>query len=160
MRSPADGSADFEHSGGVTAGQLLVGRRIGVDPARGAGGQRAADLRGRADRQRLVGDLGARRDQAAGPDQRPPTDPLNNPALRTEVNFGIRWDGTVTDAVVTEKSAVPAFDQAAVAAVRGERAKYPTPPAELFGDDGVAHFSWIFARNNDLCGLGAVRVAG
>ena len=89
--------------------------------------------------------------------KRPPTDPLNNPALRTEVNFGIRWDGTVTDAVVTEKSAVPAFDQAAVAAVRGERAKYPTPPAELFGDDGVAHFSWTFARNNDLCGVGAVR---
>jgi len=42
--------------------------------------------------------------------KRPPTDPLNNPALRTEVNFGIRWDGTVTDAIVAEKSAVPAFE--------------------------------------------------
>ena len=89
--------------------------------------------------------------------KRPKTDPLNNPALRTEVNFGVRWDGTVTDAVVAEKSGLPAFDQAAVAAVRGENAKYPPPPAELFGDDGVAHFSWHFARGNDLCGVGAVR---
>ena len=89
--------------------------------------------------------------------KRPKTDPLNNPSLRTEVNFGVRWDGTVTDAVVTEKSALPAFDQAAIAAIRGERAKYPTPPAELFGDDGVAHFSWVFARDNNLCGVGAVR---
>ena len=89
--------------------------------------------------------------------KRPKTDPLNNPALRTEVNFGVRWDGTVTDAIVAEKSGVPAFDQAAVDAVRGHNAKYPPPAAELFGDDGVAHFSWVFARNNDLCGLGAVR---
>jgi len=89
--------------------------------------------------------------------KRPKTDPLNNPALRTEVNFGIRWDGTVTDAIVAEKSSLPAFDQAAVDAVRGERAKYPNPPAELFGDDGVAHFRWVFARNSDLCGVGAVR---
>jgi HEAT repeat protein len=89
--------------------------------------------------------------------KRPKTDPLNNPTLRTEVNFGVRWDGTVTDAVVAEKSGVPAFDQAATAAVRGDNAKYPTPPVELFGDDGVAHFSWVFARNNGLCGVGAVR---
>ena len=40
-------------------------------------------------------------------------------------------------------------------AVEGDR--YPPPPAELFGDDGVAHFRWVFARNHDLCGDGAVR---
>ena len=53
--------------------------------------------------------------------KRPKTDPLNNPSLRTEVNFGVRWDGTVTDAIVTEKSGLPAFDQAAIAAIRGEK---------------------------------------
>jgi HEAT repeat protein len=89
--------------------------------------------------------------------KRPKTDPLNNAALRAEVNFGIRWDGTVTDAIVTEKSGLPAFDQAAVAAVRGDNAKYPVPPVELFGDDGVAHFTWQFARDKNLCGVGAVR---
>ena len=69
----------------------------------------------------------------------------------------MRWDGSVSDAVVNEKSGVEAFDQAALAAVRDDRHRYPPPPAELFGDDGVAHFRWVFARNHNLCGDGAVR---
>ena len=35
--------------------------------------------------------------------------------------------------------------------------RYPPPPADLFGDDGVAHFQWVFARNRNLCGEGSVR---
>ena len=37
------------------------------------------------------------------------------------------------------------------------RTRYSPPPAELFGDDGVAHFRWVFARNHNLCGEGSVR---
>ena len=89
--------------------------------------------------------------------KRPATDPLNRPGLRAEIHFGIRWDGSVSDAVVDEKSGVPAFDQAALAAVKSDTGRYPPPPPELFGDDGVAHFRWTFARNPTLCGDGSVR---
>jgi len=89
--------------------------------------------------------------------KQPATDPLNRPGLHTEIFFGIRWDGSVSDAVVIEKSGVEVFDQAAITAIRGEAAKYPPPPADLFGDDGVAHFRWVFARDANLCGEGSVR---
>jgi len=89
--------------------------------------------------------------------KRPATDPLNQPNLRAEILFGVRWDGSVSDVIVGQKSGVDAFDQAAIAAVRVEGDRYPPPPAELFGDDGVAHFRWVFARNHELCGDGAVR---
>jgi hypothetical protein len=89
--------------------------------------------------------------------KQPPTDPLNQPGLRAVVLFGVRWDGSVSDAIVDSKSGVPAFDNAALAAVRVDRGAYPPPPAELFGDDGVAHFQWVFARDKNLCGEGAVR---
>ena len=89
--------------------------------------------------------------------KQPATDPLNRPGLRAEVHFGVRWDGSVSDVVVNQKSGVDAFDKAALAAVRVDRRRYPPPPAELFGDDGVAHFRWVFARNHDLCGDGSVR---
>jgi len=89
--------------------------------------------------------------------KRPATDPLNQPGLRAEIHFGVRWDGSVSDAVVEEKSGVPAFDQGALAAVKTDTSRYPPPPPELFGDDGVAHFRWTFARNQNLCGEGSVR---
>jgi len=87
----------------------------------------------------------------------PPNDPLNNQGLRTEVYFGIRWDGSVSDALVNQKSGVDAFDKAALNSLRDEHTRYSPPPAELFGDDGIAHFRWVFARNHNLCGEGSVR---
>ncbi len=89
--------------------------------------------------------------------KQPANAPLNRPDLRAEILFGVRWDGSVSDAVVTEKSGVEAFDQAVVTAVRDETGRYTPPPPELFGDDGVAHFRWVFARNHNLCGDGSVR---
>jgi hypothetical protein len=89
--------------------------------------------------------------------KRPPSDPLNRPGLRAEIFFGVRWDGSVSDALVNQKSGVDAFDQGAVAAVKLDGARFPPPPAELFGDDGVAHFRWVFARDRNLCGDGSVR---
>jgi hypothetical protein len=89
--------------------------------------------------------------------KQPPTDPLNRPGLRAQIYFGVRWDGSVSDVLVTDKSGVDAFDKAAVAAVRGDTVHYPPPPPELFGDDGVAHFRWVFSRDHNLCGEGAVR---
>jgi HEAT repeat protein len=89
--------------------------------------------------------------------KRPATDPLNKPGLRAEILFGVRWDGSVSDVIVNEKSGVEAFDQAAVASIRVEGNRYPPPPPELFGDDGVAHFRWVFTRDYNLCGDGSVR---
>jgi hypothetical protein len=89
--------------------------------------------------------------------KKPPNDPLNQPGLRTEIYFGVRWDGSVSDVLVNQKSGVEAFDKAAVAALRDEHARFSPPPADLYGDDGIAHFRWVFARNHDLCGEGSVR---
>ncbi len=86
----------------------------------------------------------------------PPTDPLNNPSLETEILFTVRWDGSPAEVTVARSSGVAAFDQAAVAAVKGER-PLPVPPIDVYGDDGVAHFRWIFARDARLCSGGEVR---
>ncbi len=88
-------------------------------------------------------------------EKRPPTDPLNR-ANDTEVLFVVRWDGSPAEITVSESSGVAAFDQAAVEAVRGTR-PYPVPPVEVYGDDGVAHFRWIFSRDARLCSGGQVR---
>jgi TonB family protein len=89
-------------------------------------------------------------------DKRPPSDPLNNPTLEAEVLFTVRWDGSAAEVTVSHSSGVPAFDQAAVAAVKGDR-PFPVPPIDVYGDDGVAHFRWIFARDARLCSGGEVR---
>src|SRR5215467_3192568 len=41
--------------------------------------------------------------------KQPPSDPLNRPGLRTQLLFGIRWDGSVSDVLVNEKSGVASF---------------------------------------------------
>ncbi|HEY6476278.1 MAG TPA: TonB family protein, partial [Polyangia bacterium] len=79
-------------------------------------------------------------------DKRPTTDPLNNPNLEAEVLFTVRWDGSPAEVTVSRSSGVPAFDQAAVATIKGDR-PFPVPPIDVYGDDGVAHFRWIFARD-------------
>jgi TonB family protein len=89
---------------------------------------------------------------------RPAKDKLNDPTLRAEVSFAVRWDGSPADVKVTHGSGVAAFDQAALAAVRSE-VPYQLPPLELFGDDGVAHFLWVFARDFHLCSGGELRRA-
>jgi TonB family protein len=89
-------------------------------------------------------------------DKRPPNDPLNDPKLEAEVLFTVRWDGSAAEVTVTRSSGVPAFDQAAIAAVKGDR-PFPVPPIDVYGDDGVAHFRWIFARDARRCSGGEVR---
>ncbi|HVZ85955.1 MAG TPA: TonB C-terminal domain-containing protein [Polyangia bacterium] len=90
-------------------------------------------------------------------EKRPATDPLNNPKLETEILFTVRWDGSPAEVTVTEKSGVPLFDQAAVAAVKGHQS-FPVPPIDVYGDDGVAHFRWVFSRDPArLCSDGEVR---
>jgi TonB family protein len=88
-------------------------------------------------------------------DKRPPTDPVNR-ANDTEILFVVRWDGTPADITISESSGVKEYDQAAVAAIRGTH-PYPVPPADVYADDGVAHFRWIFARDARLCSGGQVR---
>jgi HEAT repeat protein len=87
---------------------------------------------------------------------RPGTDSLNNPNLTAEVLFTVRWDGSPAEVNLSKSSGQKVFDGAAVAAVRGD-GPYPVPPLALFGDDGVAHFRWVFARDYRLCSQGAVR---
>jgi TonB family protein len=82
-------------------------------------------------------------------DKRPPNDPLNR-AKDVEVLFVVRWDGSPGEISVSESSGVPEFDEAAVAAIR-ESGRFPVPPVDVYGDDGVAHFRWIFARDARLC---------
>jgi TonB family protein len=88
-------------------------------------------------------------------DQKPPTDPLNR-ARDVEILFVVRWDGSPGEITVSDSSGVPEFDAAAVAAIK-ESGRFPVPPVETYGDDGVAHFSWIFARDARLCSGGQVR---
>jgi TonB family protein len=89
-------------------------------------------------------------------ERRPPKDPLNNPRLEAEVLFTVRWDGSAAEVTLSESSGEADFDQAAVAAVKGDRS-FPVPPIDVYGDDGVAHFRWIFARDYRLCSGGEVR---
>ncbi len=84
------------------------------------------------------------------------TDPINNPSLTAEVLFTVRWDGSPAEVTLSKSSGQMAFDQAALAAVRGD-SPYPVPPLALFGDDGVAHFRWVFARDHRLCSEGELR---
>ena len=88
--------------------------------------------------------------------KRPPTDPLNKMSLQTEILFTVRWDGSPAEVTVINGSGVAAFDEAAVHAVKGDR-PLPVPPIDVYGDDGVAHFRWIFARDARLCSGGEVR---
>jgi TonB family protein len=87
---------------------------------------------------------------------RPAADPINNPKLTAEVLFTVRWDGSPAEVTLSKSSGQKAFDQAALAAVRGD-SPYPVPPLALFGDDGVAHFRWVFARDHRLCSEGELR---
>jgi TonB family protein len=98
--------------------------------------------------------LGARAARPALPGA--PADPLDDPSLEAEVLFTLRWDGSPAEVTLSKSSKVRAFDAAALAAVRGE-VPYPVPPLEVFGDDGVAHFRWSFARDHRLCSDGEVR---
>ena len=88
--------------------------------------------------------------------KRPPTDPLNKMSLQTEILFTVRWDGSPAEVTVSNSSGVAAFDQAAIHAVKGDR-PLPVPPIDVYGDDGVAHFRWILARDARLCSGGEVR---
>jgi HEAT repeat protein len=87
---------------------------------------------------------------------RPARDPLNDPHLQTEVLFTVRWDGSAAEATVSKGSGNATFDQYAIASVRSE-IRYPVPPLQVFGDDGVAHFHWTLARDQRLCSGGEVR---
>ncbi|HVZ74808.1 MAG TPA: TonB C-terminal domain-containing protein [Polyangia bacterium] len=82
--------------------------------------------------------------------------PLNDLSLSTEILFTVRWDGSPAEVTVSRSSGVKTFDAAAVAAVRGD-VPYSVPPVSLYGDDGVAHFRWVFARDRRLCGEGEIR---
>lgn len=88
--------------------------------------------------------------------KRPPTDPLNKPSLEAEVLFTVRWDGSTAEATLSRSSGNKEFDRAALQAVRGVT-RYPVPPLEIFGDDGVAHFRWVLARDRRRCSDGELR---
>jgi TonB family protein len=87
---------------------------------------------------------------------RPPSDPLNDPSLTAEVLFTVRWDGSPAEVTLSKSSGQRVFDQAAIAAVRGD-IPYPVPPLALFGDDGVAHLRWVFARDHRMDSEGELR---
>jgi HEAT repeat protein len=89
-------------------------------------------------------------------EHRPPTDPLNEPTLSAEIFFTVRWDGSSAEVTLARGSGQKAFDLAAMAAIRGD-IPYPVPPLGLFGDDGVAHFRWVLARDGRLCAEGELR---
>ncbi|HSY41144.1 MAG TPA: TonB C-terminal domain-containing protein, partial [Polyangia bacterium] len=89
-------------------------------------------------------------------EKRPPSDPLNNLKLEAEVLFTVRWDGSPAEVTLSQGSGNAVFDRAAVTAAKGDR-PYPVPPIDVYADDGVAHFRWIFARDYRLCSQGEVR---
>jgi TonB family protein len=86
-------------------------------------------------------------------DKLPPGHPAANRDRQAVVLFSVRWDGSAADVSVVRESGVAAFDQAARAAiVRVER--FPVPPVSALSDDGLAHFRWVFARDERLCSGG------
>jgi TonB family protein len=90
-------------------------------------------------------------------EKRPANDPLNR-AKQVELLFVVRWDGSPAEVTVSESSGVPEFDAVAVAAIK-DSSRFPVPPVDVYGDDGVAHFQWLFARDARLCsGLKVRRV--
>ncbi len=88
-------------------------------------------------------------------EKRPPNDPINR-AKDVEILFVVRWDGSPAEVTVSESSGVPEFDAAAVAAIK-DSGRFPVPPVDVYGDDGVAHFQWVFSRDARLCSGGQVR---
>ncbi len=86
----------------------------------------------------------------------PPTSPFNNPTLQAVVQFSVRWDGTPTDVTLVGKSGVAAFDQAAREAIL-KIDSFPPPPVAVLSDDRLAHFRWVFARDDRGCTGGEVR---
>jgi TonB family protein len=86
----------------------------------------------------------------------PPSSPLNDKALEAEVLFTVRWDGSAAEVTLSKSSGNRQFDEAAVAAIRGV-SRFPVPPLQVFGDDGVAHFRWAFARDQRQCSDGQLR---
>ncbi len=87
----------------------------------------------------------------------PPTSPLNSPTLQAVVQFSVRWDGTPADVTLVGKSGVAAFDQAARDAIL-KVDSFPPPPVAVLSDDRLAHFRWVFARDDRACP--AARCAG
>lgn len=92
----------------------------------------------------------------ASTEARPASDPINNRALKAEVYFTIRWDGSPAEVTLGTSSGNKELDKAAVAVVRGE-GKYPVPPVALYGDDGVVHLRWVLARGDSGCSEGELR---
>lgn len=88
--------------------------------------------------------------------KRPANDPINNSQLQAEVLFTVRWDGSPAEVTLSESSGNAEFDRMALYAVKGDR-PFAVPPIDVYGDDGVAHFRWIFARDYRRCSGGEVR---
>src|SRR5450432_281410 len=88
--------------------------------------------------------------------KRPANDPINNGELEAEVLFTVRWDGSAAEVTLSESSGNAEFDRMALYAVKGDR-PFAVPPIDVYGDDGVAHFRWIFARDYRRCSGGEVR---
>jgi hypothetical protein len=90
--------------------------------------------------------------------KRPASDPLNKQSLQVELLFTVLWDGSPSQLTVGQTSGIPAFDEAAIAAVKGgSGSRFPVPPIDVYGDDGVAHVRWVFSRDSRLCGVGQIR---
>jgi TonB family protein len=87
----------------------------------------------------------------------PPQHKLNDPALEATLQFGVAPDGSVRGVEVTKPSGNADFD-AAARQVAGDAAPLPPPPADLLSDDGEAHVSWRFARDQRQCGVAGAAV--
>ena len=89
-------------------------------------------------------------------DKLPAGDPAAEEAREAVVLFSVRWDGSAADVTLVRESGVAGFDQAARGAIaRVER--FPVPPVSVLSDDGLAHFRWVFARDDRLCSGGQLR---
>jgi TonB family protein len=90
-------------------------------------------------------------------DVRPPTDPLNRAELSVTVEVTVVPDGSIGTVTVARTSGQPAFDDAAVAAIRAAAPFRPVPET-IRGR--TVQLRWTFHRDARECGTAGVELLG
>jgi hypothetical protein len=82
-------------------------------------------------------------------------DPLNNPALITQLEIVLNGDGTISKITVIKASGLVQFDVAAIDTVYSA-GPYADPPREIRSGNGKIYIHWAFHRDERQCATSGV----